>query len=757
MGLDKELLKGLLDLFRAELTDKIQAITDRLLILEKGARGKKRQETLDDIFRDAHSIKGAAHAVAVADVGDIAHHMESLFSKLRQGGRKPAHELIDVCLESLDRMQQAMEAFDEKRPLDFDLAALLGRMDEQLKAMGAGGKVHSTGKVKKEDVPAKNGSATTNGSQTAPADDFESEPGSQAKSGLIRISMDKLQSISAQAEELQTAKIEMTDHLRVVGRLRDKLQSFALEWKRSAPNKRRNQNGAATTAPGSGDSRSDTLAELSAAASSLYSEMRSSTSQLSLLAEALQDQVQLIRLVPVSTILNPLRRTVRDIAREMNKTIQLETTGDDIEMDRQLLDKLRDPLIHLLRNACDHGIEAPDARRELGKPAAGSLTVAVGRQGNQIIITVEDDGAGISVDDVLRTARRKKLLRGLETESVAPEDILDLIFRPGYSSKEIITNVSGRGIGLDLVRTNLRSIKGSVDVNTTEGEGTAFTLRVPLTVATDHGLIVRAGGAVYAIPSTSVDRVLEIEREDIVDIEASQAILVAKRTIPLRALSDVLDAQMENRDFNGRLPVVVVSRSWDAVAFLVDEVIGEREIVVKRFQPPLVSIRNVAGGTLTGSGEIIPVLNPSDLVASGLRRGVRSRIVATGEDVEEEIQPRILVVDDSITTRTLEKNILENFGYTVEVAVDGNEAWEQLQSQPFDLVVTDIEMPELDGFELTERIKQSTQFANLPVVIVTSLAKETDKQRGIEVGADAYIVKQQFETRALLDVIGQFV
>jgi len=283
-------------------------------------------------------------------------------------------------------------------------------------------------------------------------------------------------------------------------------------------------------------------------------------------------------------------------------------------------------------------------------------------------------------------------------------------------------------------------------------------LNLPLTLATDHGLMIRVGSSAYAIPTTSVDRVMELSPEDVVDVEACQAIIIDGQAVPLHSLAAILEIPAPQPDPTQHIPMVLVSKGWDTVALAVDEILGEREVVIKPLQSPLLSVRNITGGTLTGSGEIVMVLNPSDLVDSALKSGASSRFLARQTSDQPAIAvPRILVVDDSITTRTLEKNILETAGFRVTTSVDGKQAWDRLQEEEVELVVTDIEMPNMNGFELTEKIKQDERLANLPVIIVTSLAREEDQQRGIDVGANAYIVKGEFETKALLDVVRQMV
>lgn len=738
----------LMDTFAIELEEQLQVITDGLLALENGAAGNKRHQVLEGVFRAAHNIKGAARGVEVLDVSDIAHHLESIFAMLKRENSNPDGAVTDIALESLDAMRQAMAASCTKQPLGFDKGGLIARLENIVAALE---KREVTGQAAIQAEPAMPPPVVpVPGKHAATA----GEPRHAATADVVRVNLDKLENLAALMEELQVTKIEMDDHLVSMQRLRSLVQELASGWRRNSASSRVRQ------APSEVEDwlkrRTDAVAELDQASVRMHREMRSSTSRLGLLVESLQDNVRMMRLVPVATLLRPMSRSVRDIARELDKKINFEISGDDIEIDRVVLDGIRDPLVHLLRNALDHGIESPQQRRARGKPAEGRLQVSVSGEGSQIVMTVQDDGEGISVDKIAASARKKNIVSEAELAAMGREEILNLIFRPGFSSKDIITSISGRGVGLDVVVANLRKLKGSVHVETDEGHGTRFILRLPVTLTTDHGVLVRAGGAVFAIPTSAVDRIMEIKPSQIIEVEASHAILHRGRSIPLRDLAATLELAGYERINKKVLPVMVIAKGWDSVAFLVDEVIGEREIVVKPFRPPLQGVRNITGGTLTGSGDVIMVLNPSDLVDSGLR-GSLAHLRGKEADTEVAKVLRVLVVDDSITTRSLEKSILEHAGYKVSVAVDGQQAWGMLQELTFDLVVTDVEMPQMNGFELTGLIKQSERLKHLPVIIVTSLAKEEDRQRGIEVGAEAYIVKGQFETKILLDVVEQLI
>ncbi len=789
LEIDQELMRMLLDTFAIEFDEQVQVITDGLLVLEKGVEGDARRQVLEGVFRAAHNIKGAARGVEIPDVPDIAHHLESIFSVLKRENINPDGAVTDIALESLDAMRRAMAAFSEQQPLGFDKEGLIIRLEAVASLVEQHGMTEQAAKPVAEpafdaqavamavlaneiDAPkeeTKQGdeqvSCTWIPDVTLVAENPVAEKpvaekpvvddaNSAASAGVVRVNLVKLESLAALTEEFQVTKIEMDDHLGGMQQVRNRVQELMASWQRShvAGSVKYTQQDIETWLKSSADA----IAELDLASVQMHREMRTSTSRLSMLVESLQDSVRMMRLVPVATLLRPMSRSVRDIARELNKKVNFEISGDDIEIDRVVLDGMRDPLVHLLRNALDHGIESAEQRLKKGKPAEGKLRISVSSEGRQIVMTVQDDGEGISVEKITASARKKKLLTEAELAAMGHAEIIDLIFRPGFSSRDMITNISGRGIGLDVVVSNLLKLKGSVQVLTDEGKGTRFILRLPITMTADNGVLVRLGGSVFAIPTSAVDRIMEIKLDQIIEVEASHAILHRGRSIPLRDLAMTLELEASEPLKRKVLPVIVINKGWESVAFLVDEILGEREIVVKPFRAPLLAVRNITGGTLTGSGEVIMVLNPSDLVDSASRSSL-SHLRAGQIEVKDKKVPHILVVDDSITTRTLEKSILEHAGYHVSIEVNGKRAWDLLQEKAFDLVVTDVEMPIMTGLELAGRIKQTERLKGMPVIIVTSLAKEEDRQRGIEVGADAYIVKGLFETKVLLDVVEQLI
>ena len=482
---------------------------------------------------------------------------------------------------------------------------------------------------------------------------------------------------------------------------------------------------------------------------------------LSRVTTDLGEEVMKVRMLPVSTVFDLLPRLVRDLAREKGKEVDLQVEGGETELDRKVLEEIRDPLIHILRNAVDHGIETSEQRERAGKPRTGTITVKAFQKGNNIVIEVSEDGAGINVDKVKKAALKAGIIGAGDAESISDDEAMQLIFVSGLSTSSIITSVSGRGVGMDVVRKNVEALHGYVDVDSTLGQGTRMILVLPLTLATTQELLVQVGDQIYGIPISAVERIQRIRPQDISTVEGKEAIVVDDEPISLVYLSDVLELGRKDEEVKPeqKMPVVILSAGRKRIAFLVDGVVGQQESVVKSLGKQLSRVRNVAGATILGTGQVIMTLNSLDLVKSARGMAGRTSIMAriSQAKVKEVARPAILVVDDSLTTRNLEKNILETAGYETKVAADGVEALSVLQSDHCDLVVSDILMPQMDGFELTAAMKEHPDLREIPIILVTALESREDKERGIEVGADAYIVKSTFDQASLLDAVEQLI
>ncbi len=485
--------------------------------------------------------------------------------------------------------------------------------------------------------------------------------------------------------------------------------------------------------------------------------------------DALQADARQLRMMPAASILERLPGMAAELARAAGKSVEWSSSGTEIEVDRRVLEALSGPLLHLVRNAVDHGIEAPATRAAAGKPPRGRIAVAVAAlEARRIEVRVEDDGAGIDLPMLRNAAVRLRAIRAEDAATLANDAALELVFRSGVSTSPVITELSGHGLGMAIVRDSVERLGGRVDVVTRRGLGTCVRMVLPATIATSRGLLVRAGGQLFLLPLAAVERAARVAPQEVERIDGRESIRVQERAVALVSLARLLGRPPERAATaaagaagtaatagdGARQSCVIVAAGDARAALLVDEIVGDREVLVKELHPPLVRLRHVAAAGLLGGGELALILRPADLLRAA---GEPLPAVEPGPAAAAAGPLSVLVVDDSITTRTIEKNLLESAGYRVQVAADGREAWTALRQERFDLVVADVDMPGMDGFALTARIRADPGLADLPLVLVTALESRHDKERGIEVGANAYVIKSSFDQSKLLEIIGRLV
>lgn len=471
--------------------------------------------------------------------------------------------------------------------------------------------------------------------------------------------------------------------------------------------------------------------------------------------DRLQEQSMRLAMLPTASIFAPFPRLIRNLCRELGKEVDLQLDGGGTELDKQVLEQIVDPIRHLLINAADHGIEPPEERESSGKTRRGLLTVTARQQGRQVVIEVRDDGRGISPEAVKASAVRKGLIN--EGDELSDQEALALLFKAGFSTAGIVTDTSGRGVGLDVVKEAVDRLKGTVDIDSVPGEGTVFSITLPITLAIIEAILVNIGGQEFAIPVSAVEEVVGVPEHDVQNVGGREAVVLRDQTTSLVPLHKVLSLPGDEISDG---PVVVIATATRRVAFRVGELIGQQEVVIKGLGSFLPRMRHVAGASILGDGRVILVLDPYELIDSARRPlGASASPVQrrSGLSAVGTRPARILVVDDSLAIREMLRSIFEAAGYSVEVAVDGSDGLTKVRQQKFDGVITDVEMPRLDGFGLVEGIRSRSEHENLPVIMVTSLAKEEHRRRGLEVGANAYIVKSSFDQSRLLETLRSLV
>src|SRR5450759_2292565 len=792
--------KKLLATFRVEADEHLKLMSAGLIELENNPAEVRYAEIIETVFREAHSLKGAARAVNLKEIESVCQSLESVFAALKGKRLAVSPPLFDLMQEAIDDLGTLLSA-EGAAMADAGksaIATLTRRLNDALHGQFAQtATTHPTATQSTTDQPM----SSVQQAPIAHLEDVHTEasaavamhtpsPAPSLASGTVRVSTPKLDAVMRQVEELLAPRLASAQRAK---ELREVAVSFAT-WKKQRARMRpvlrlieRYVEGGARSKGAAGGLPKFPVQELSKLLEYLEAEhlfMKTLEEQLLRLSkfaahdrralagmsDNLLHDVKEMHLLPFSSLLEIFPRFTRELARDQGKQVELVIQGGEIEIDRRTLEEMKDPLMHLLRNCMDHGIEQPAMRQNKGKPACGNITVAIAQKdGGKIEIIVADDGAGIDTARVKVAARKLNLVSAEEAEKLGEQGAQALIFQSGISTSQIITDISGRGLGLAIVREKVERLGGTValesrhDGVTHEG-GTTFRITLPLMLATFRGVLVRAGEHCFVIPALSVERVTRVAQQDIRTVENRATISLDGQAVALASLGDVLELSSltpPNRSATGKTPeqvaVVVLGIGHKHVAFRVDEILGEQEVLVKTLGRQLTRVRNIAGASVLGTGQVVAVLNVPDLLKSAVKRAAAPPAPVAAAKFGAAARRSILVVEDSITSRALLKNILESAGYRVTTAVDGVDAYTTLKTGTFDLIVSDVEMPRMDGFDLTAKVRADKQLAKLPVVLVTALESREHRERGIDVGANAYIVKSSFDQSNLLEVVQQLI
>lgn len=477
--------------------------------------------------------------------------------------------------------------------------------------------------------------------------------------------------------------------------------------------------------------------------STLYRTIQEDDLKLNIVVDDLEHMVKNIRVLPLATVFHLFGRMVRDIAVEKGKRIELEIQGSETSTDKKIIEEIKAPLIHIIRNAIDHGIETPEERMNIGKPPAGKIILAAKQVGNKVIIEITDDGRGINIEKIKEKAIQKGFLTKEEINSMTNEQITNIIFSPGFSTGDEITDISGRGIGLDIVQTKIAQLNGRVKVLSEINEGCCVQIELPTTMSTLKAFLVKSANQTFAIPMDTINTVMRKRADEIILNKGKRSIIFKEKTIPLYDLADILKQEKTQQTYKDKETVLILESDEKAIALSVDKLLGDQELLHKKLSAPLYKLKNISGITTLVSGEICLILNISDIIKS--TKGLTPKKLG---GVPQEIIPnsnyKILLVDDSITTRTMEKNILSKLGYEIETAENPLEAFDKMKLSRFDLIISDIEMPEMDGLEFLEKLKTNEMYYDIPVIMVSSLITEEHKQKANDLGAKKYIIKSEF-------------
>lgn len=767
------------NLYKAASTEHIQNIESALLHLENNPQD---QAKLEQLLREMHSLKGDSRMLGVKDVETLTHQLEEIIGTVKRG-KTLSSELFNSLYQGLDAIRKIATEAVTGKPANISvfhiLAQLMGadtaeelpeivaadvseiKLSEPSEVGVAEYEAEFVGEISTDAV---NTDAVDTGTlpqrqRLAPINDYQID--------TIRVDAQKLDKLLTQASELIVTKGHIASRVADI----EQILAFWEEW---------SQEVFALQRPFDEPARQlqtpelQNLPNLTASLStlgSLLNRLRSKTDEdstkLETVANELQSGIHALRLLPFSTIFNLFPRTVRDLAQQQGKEVNLQIEGGDNSVDKRILEEMKDPLLHLLRNAIDHGIETPQERQSLGKPLIATICLRGYQVGNTVSIEVIDDGRGLDVEAIKQSALRRGICSDAELALMSIAQIQALIFAPGFSTRTNVTEISGRGVGLDVVHDHVERLKGNIHVEFTPHNGCLFRITLNSSLSTIDALILRVQSHAYALPVAFVESMLLVSPQEVLCTEAalgggSQTLEFQGESVSVAWLADLLGLPLNVPTSTKALQTasktihcLILRIGSERLALLVDEIWEQQDIVLRSQSQLLLRVKNISGATILGTGEVCMVLNPADLFKSASKAVVSVTVQELARATE--IKHKILLVEDSIPIRTQMKRILEAANYEVTTAVDGEDGFNKLASDRFVAVVSDVQMPNLSGLELVSKMRQSPEYQDLPVILVTTLATETDKIQGQQAGANAYITKGDFEQGVLLETLRSLI
>lgn len=702
MALD---LSKFIERFVEEARDHLSRLAEGLAALERDPADK---EVVTVIFRSAHTIKGSSKMLKLTSINETAHKLEDVLDALRNGSQAFTPSLAKVLYRAVDALSDLVERLSRGEALPAADDGLVKQLERTLDG----------------------------GTEEAPvAIDHPAEPEPEAKlkaPDTVRVRLAKLDELIKLMNEV------ISSHSRNQQRLLDLRSLERLKFP-----------------PGMDDQAR--LAMWQQELHRLGLTMREDVAAQDLLVQELHRKALILRMLPLAMVFDPVGRMVRDIAQTLGKDVDCVITGSEIELDRQMIDALGDPILHLIRNSLDHGIEPPEGRRAQGKSPRGRICLGARQDGAWVVVEVSDDGGGIPVSAIREKALRKGLVTADKLATMGDREVTDLIFVPGFSTSPIITDLSGRGVGLDVVKSSIEGLRGVVSVDSRPGQGTVFSLRLPLSLAVMRILLIRSGGLSFGFTSPFVIEILRSEVSEFLVVAGRRVVILRNEFIPVVSLQRLLGLPDGQRPEVASSPLgallLVVGVQHEKMALEIDALVDERDMVIKPLPRHIRKNTLVSGMVTTGKNELISVLHVPVLLERAGAIREESKGLAPVMPPGQAVQRHILVVDDSLNTREIETDVLEAHGYRVTQAQDGLEGLRKARLETFDAVITDVEMPQMDGFTLTQRLREEEAYRDVPIIILSSRQKEEDKRRGIQVGADAYMVKGDFGQTNLVETL----
>ncbi len=747
---------SMMDLFKLEAEAQVTILNHGLLVIENKPQSVQELEAL---MRAAHSIKGAARIVGLDGVVELAHVMEDCFVAAQEKTINLTPNDVDLLLQGVDLLQSISQLNNAELPgwLGQYQTDFRNIRDDVAAILQPGVRNHKAQILDIQSPIPNSQSLVPNSSSPVATREVENTGNNQDR--VVRVSADNLNRIMGLAGEslieanwlqpfadsMMSLKSRMLEISRSLEQLQESLDQnlYEQEGKEYLVQARQQKQECI-------DYIGDQLGELE-----LYVRRTAS------LSDRLYREVINSHMRPFEDGLQSFPRMIRDLARNLNKQVKLEILGKSTPVDRDILKKLEAPLTHILRNAVDHGIELPENRISSGKSPEGTIRLEAFHRGGMLAITISDDGKGINHEELRQKIIHKNLLTLDMAAQLSDAELIEFLFLPGFSTTKQVTEISGRGVGLDIAKSMAQDVGGTVRASSQFGKGTSFHFQLPLTLSVVRTLLVEISGKPYAIPLARIDQIVTLERSEITDVENRQYFTMNNQNIGLIAAHQVLELSTPKQQ-NGAVSIVVISDQNSTYGLVVDKFLGERDLVVRPLDPRLGKVPDISATALLGDGSPILIVDVSDIVRSMdaiLKDGNLSKVMMQAELESFTQHRKILVVDDSITVREMERKLLENRGYQVDTAVNGVEGWNAVRTKEYDLVISDIDMPRMNGIELVKQIKNNPRLHDLPVIIISYRDREEDRMQGLEAGADYYLTKSSFHDNtlinAVIDLIGQ--